>query len=115
MGLKGSDRFFLAWAVLGGIMTLLIWNLPWRFQVNDDEIMMWLVSGAYYYLDYRRSLAYKRVESLTSSEATTPGGETRERGYSVDSSTNNDNLKYLELLTPRPSSIDDMTLLALRR
>ncbi|TFV97248.1 hypothetical protein E4S40_00910 [Algoriphagus kandeliae] len=26
---------------------VLIWFLPWRFQVNDDELMMWLVSGAY--------------------------------------------------------------------
>ena len=26
---------------------ILVWFLPWRFQVNDDVIMMWLVSGAY--------------------------------------------------------------------
>jgi len=26
---------------------ILIWFLPWRFQTNDDELMMWLVSGAY--------------------------------------------------------------------
>jgi hypothetical protein len=115
MGLKGSDRFVLLWSTIGILAALLIWNLPWRFQFNDDEVMMWLVSGAYYYLDYRSSLACKRLESPTSSEATTPWGDTRERGYSVDSSTNYDNLKYLELLTPSPSSIDDMTLLALRR
>lgn len=24
-----------------------VWFLPWRFQVNDDVLMMWLVSGAY--------------------------------------------------------------------
>lgn len=30
--------FILIWAVF---------FLPWRFQVNDDVIMMWLVSGAY--------------------------------------------------------------------
>jgi hypothetical protein len=47
MELKGADRSFLVCAVLGGVLTLFIWNLPWRFQVNDDEIMMWLVSGTY--------------------------------------------------------------------
>ncbi len=25
----------------------LIWFLPWRFQTNDDVMMLWLVSGAY--------------------------------------------------------------------
>lgn len=28
-------------------MMAIIWNSPWRYQVNDDVIMMWLVSGAY--------------------------------------------------------------------
>lgn len=41
------NSFLLFWSLLAlGAMTL-IWFLPWRFQVNDDEIMMWLVSGAY--------------------------------------------------------------------
>ncbi|WP_157963272.1 hypothetical protein [Algoriphagus litoralis] len=35
------------WSTLGALALLVIWNLPWRFQVNDDEVMMWLVSGAY--------------------------------------------------------------------
>jgi len=47
MGLSKEYRFFLIWAILGTISTLIIWYLPWRFQVNDDPIMMWLVSGAY--------------------------------------------------------------------
>lgn len=29
------------------LSTILLFFLPWRFQVNDDVIMMWLVSGAY--------------------------------------------------------------------
>jgi len=41
------NRFFWIWSIAGLFATILIWNLPWRFQVNDDEIMMWLVSGAY--------------------------------------------------------------------
>ncbi|OOG74572.1 hypothetical protein [Algoriphagus sp. A40] len=47
MGLKSNDRFLLFWSLLGAVGMLTIWHLPWRFQVNDDEIMMWLVSGAY--------------------------------------------------------------------
>lgn len=40
------DPFFL-WA-LGLFLGLgIIWLLPWRFQTNDDVMMMWLVSGAY--------------------------------------------------------------------
>tara|TARA_R110002072_G_scaffold30097_5_gene94391 strand:+ start:3855 stop:5432 length:1578 start_codon:yes stop_codon:yes gene_type:complete len=35
------------WAVLGLLGLIVIWFLPWRFQTNDDVIMMWLVSGAY--------------------------------------------------------------------
>lgn len=42
-----SSGFFWTWSSLGLIVCLLIWFLPWRFQVNDDQIMMWLVSGAY--------------------------------------------------------------------
>tara|TARA_R110002020_G_scaffold469510_1_gene694593 strand:+ start:142 stop:1704 length:1563 start_codon:yes stop_codon:yes gene_type:complete len=41
------NSFFLIWKVLGLIALCIIWFLPWRFQTNDDEIMMWLVSGAY--------------------------------------------------------------------
>jgi hypothetical protein len=37
----------LFWVGLSLILLLVIWFLPWRFQVNDDVIMMWLVSGAY--------------------------------------------------------------------
>ncbi|MBN3582997.1 hypothetical protein JYB64_11425 [Algoriphagus aestuarii] len=40
-------HFQLIWSILGLIATVTIWFLPWRFQVNDDQIMMWLVSGAY--------------------------------------------------------------------
>lgn len=47
MGLNSHNRFFLFWSIIGAIAILVIWHLPWRFQVNDDVIMMWLVSGAY--------------------------------------------------------------------
>ncbi|MBC6367508.1 hypothetical protein [Algoriphagus sp. AK58] len=47
MELKSTSRFFFIWAVLGALAMALISLLPWRFQVNDDEVMMWLVSGAY--------------------------------------------------------------------
>jgi hypothetical protein len=36
--------------LLSGLLLLsmcIIWFLPWRFQTNDDVMMMWLVSGAY--------------------------------------------------------------------
>jgi len=39
--------FFRIWAILGLVALVVIWFLPWRFQTNDDELMMWLVSGAY--------------------------------------------------------------------
>jgi MFS family permease len=39
--------FFRFWAILGLLTLLGIWFLPWRFQTNDDQLMMWLVSGAY--------------------------------------------------------------------
>ena len=42
-----SKTFFLFWSLLGLGTLIIIWFLPWRFQVNDDVIMMWLVSGAY--------------------------------------------------------------------
>lgn len=42
-----SSGFFWTWSSLGLFVCILIWFLPWRFQVNDDQIMMWLVSGAY--------------------------------------------------------------------
>ncbi|QYH37989.1 hypothetical protein GYM62_03945 [Algoriphagus sp. NBT04N3] len=35
------------WSILGALALIIIAFLPWRFQVNDDELMMWLVSGAY--------------------------------------------------------------------
>ena len=38
---------FRIWAILGLLAMIVIWFLPWRFQTNDDELMMWLVSGAY--------------------------------------------------------------------
>lgn len=37
----------LFWQILGSMAILCVLFLPWRFQVNDDELMMWLVSGAY--------------------------------------------------------------------
>ncbi|KPQ19480.1 MAG: hypothetical protein HLUCCX10_02530 [Algoriphagus marincola HL-49] len=42
-----TPQTFLFWA--GGLFLALgiIWLLPWRFQTNDDVMMMWLVSGAY--------------------------------------------------------------------
>ncbi|MEP1087428.1 MAG: hypothetical protein ABJH01_12185, partial [Algoriphagus sp.] len=42
-----ATHFLRFWAVLGLFALVLIWFLPWRFQTNDDELMMWLVSGAY--------------------------------------------------------------------
>ena len=42
-----TKSFFWFWALLGLASVVLIWFLPWRFQTNDDELMMWLVSGAY--------------------------------------------------------------------
>lgn len=42
-----SKHFLVFWSLLGAGAMIIIWFLPWRFQVNDDEIMMWLVSGAY--------------------------------------------------------------------
>lgn len=47
MGLTINNRFLIFWSILGAVGFILIWNLPWRFQVNDDEVMMWLVSGDY--------------------------------------------------------------------
>jgi hypothetical protein len=38
---------FRIWAILGLLAMIVIWFLPWRFQTNDDTLMMWLVSGAY--------------------------------------------------------------------
>jgi len=37
----------LFWQMMGSLAILCVLFLPWRFQVNDDELMMWLVSGAY--------------------------------------------------------------------
>jgi hypothetical protein len=47
MGLKVEQRFLLFWSILGLGGVILIWSLPWQFQLNDDVIMMWLVSGVY--------------------------------------------------------------------
>lgn len=44
--LKASS-FVWVWSILGLLCMVTIWFLPWRFQTNDDVIMMWLVSGAY--------------------------------------------------------------------
>lgn len=33
--------------LVGSLFIWVIYFLPWRFQVNDDVIMMWLVSGSY--------------------------------------------------------------------
>ncbi|WP_218144150.1 hypothetical protein [Algoriphagus hitonicola] len=35
------------WIGLSFLAMVIIYFLPWRFQVNDDVIMMWLVSGIY--------------------------------------------------------------------
>lgn len=35
------------WIALGSIGILACWFGPWRYQTNDDVLMMWLVSGAY--------------------------------------------------------------------
>lgn len=37
----------LFWQMMGSLAILCVLFLPWRFQVNDDELMMWLVNGAY--------------------------------------------------------------------
>ena len=37
----------LFWPLIGLGAMIIVWFLPWRFQVNDDVIMMWLLSGAY--------------------------------------------------------------------
>ncbi|MEB2779818.1 hypothetical protein U3A58_05380 [Algoriphagus sp. C2-6-M1] len=42
-----SNFFLVFWILLALGAMITIWFLPWRFQTNDDEIMMWLVSGAY--------------------------------------------------------------------
>lgn len=42
-----SNSFISFWSFLGLGAMITIWFLPWRFQTNDDELMMWLVSGAY--------------------------------------------------------------------
>ncbi len=42
--LLDRELFWLASASIG---MLISWFGPWRFQTNDDIIMMWLVSGAY--------------------------------------------------------------------
>ncbi|NVJ86793.1 MAG: hypothetical protein HWE15_10845 [Algoriphagus sp.] len=37
----------ISWACLMLIALVIVLFLPWRFQVNDDEAMMWLISGSY--------------------------------------------------------------------
>jgi hypothetical protein len=39
-----KDRF---WITLVGLCLIFFWFVPWRFQTNDDVLMMWLISGAY--------------------------------------------------------------------
>lgn len=40
-------KFLGFWSGIGLLTFFILWFLPWRFQTNDDLIMMWLVSGAY--------------------------------------------------------------------
>lgn len=47
MEVNSKHYFFGIWAGVALIAFVIVWNLTWRFQVNDDLIMMWLVSGAY--------------------------------------------------------------------
>ena len=47
MELTASKKFMFAWLSIGAVALSIVALLPWRFQVNDDVIMMWLVSGAY--------------------------------------------------------------------
>jgi hypothetical protein len=42
-----KNSFLLFWTLFGAIALIVVSLLPWRFQVNDDVVMMWLVSGAY--------------------------------------------------------------------
>ncbi|MCU0401313.1 MAG: hypothetical protein MUE75_09945, partial [Algoriphagus sp.] len=42
-----KNSFLLFWTFFGAIAMVSVAFLPWRFQVNDDVVMMWLVSGAY--------------------------------------------------------------------
>lgn len=42
-----SNTISFLWPLAGLGATIIVWFLPWRFQVNDDVIMMWLLSGAY--------------------------------------------------------------------
>ncbi|WP_026944788.1 hypothetical protein [Algoriphagus marincola] len=44
---QAVDKSFLFWAIGFFLGLAMIWFLPWRFQTNDDVMMMWLVSGAY--------------------------------------------------------------------
>ncbi len=44
---QAVDKSFLFWAIGLFLGLGMIWFLPWRFQTNDDVMMMWLVSGAY--------------------------------------------------------------------
>ena len=47
MSQQGKYDSFFFWT-LGLFLGLgIIWFFPWRFQTNDDVMMMWLVSGAY--------------------------------------------------------------------
>lgn len=47
MELTARKKFIFAWSSIGAIALSIVAFLPWRFQANDDVIMMWLVSGAY--------------------------------------------------------------------
>ncbi|MFC3880899.1 hypothetical protein ACFOSV_11955 [Algoriphagus namhaensis] len=42
-----KSNFLAVWGTIGLLCMLGVWFTPWRFQTNDDVIMMWLVSGAY--------------------------------------------------------------------
>lgn len=41
------SQSFIFWIISGLLAMFIVFLLPWRFQVNDDVIMMWLVSGSF--------------------------------------------------------------------
>lgn len=42
-----KEKYLRFWSGIGLLAFFILWFLPWRFQTNDDLIMMWLISGAY--------------------------------------------------------------------
>lgn len=47
MELINRKKFVFFWLGIGALSLIIVAFFPWRFQVNDDVLMMWLVSGAY--------------------------------------------------------------------